>query len=182
MELSRVSGASGDSAAKMGNMTADEIKKMLGLEPLPDEGGSFRRTYESRARIASARGERFAGTAIYYLLEPGSFSEMHVLQSDELYHFYLGTSVEMLQLWPDGSARVVRLGQDLLAGEQVQLQVPAGVWQGTRLLDERAGSFALMGCSLTPGFDFADYRNARAEELIAKWPAESERIRKLTRD
>ncbi len=162
-------------------MTADELKKMLGLEAHPVEGGAFRRTYESRERITTARGVRFAGTAIYYLLEPGTFSEMHLLESDELYHFYLGAAVEMLQLWPDGSTRVARLGQKLSAGEQVQLLVPAGVWQGTRLIDEDEGSFALMGCTLVPGFDFADYKNASAEELIAKWPAEAERIRKLTR-
>lgn len=165
----------------MGSMTADEIKRLLGLEAHPVEGGSFRRTYEARQRIATAEGERLAATAIYYLLEPGTFSEMHVLKSDELYHFYLGAAVEMLQLWPDGSTRVVRLGQNLAAGEQVQLLVPAGVWQGTRLLDEKPGSFALMGCTLTPGFDFADYKNTRAEELIAKWPGQVERIKKLTR-
>ncbi len=165
----------------MGNMTADEVKKLLGLEPLPVEGGSFRRTYESRQRIATPHGERFASTAIYYLIEPGTFSEMHVLKSDELYHFYLGAPVEMLQLWHDGSTRVVRLGQNLSAGEHVQLLVPAGVWQGTRLLNEAPGSFALMGCTLTPGFDFADYESAGAADLIVRWPGEATRIRKLTR-
>jgi hypothetical protein len=104
---------------------------------------------------------------------------MHVLASDEIFHFYLGDSVEMLQLHPDGSSAVYTLGPDLAAGQHVQLVVPAGVWQGTRLIGD--GKMALLGCTVTPGFDFADYCNATADELIAKWPQESERIRLLTR-
>jgi hypothetical protein len=160
-------------------MTADEIKKTLRLEPHPVEGGFFRRTYTSPGTAALERGERAQGTAIYYLLEPGTFSEMHVLDSDEMFHFYLGDPVEMLQLYPDGGSALFTLGSDLEAGHHVQLVVPAGVWQGTRLIGE--GKVALLGCTVTPGFDFADYRNAGAEELIAKWPQEAERIRKLTR-
>ncbi len=160
-------------------MTSDEIKALLKLEELPVEGGSYRRTYTSPGMVETERGQRAMGTAIYYLLEPGTFSEMHVLATDELYHFYLGDAVEMLQLFPDGSSKVFVLGQDLAAGEHVQLLVPAGVWQGTRLLGD--GKFALLGCSLTPGFDLKDYKNASAEELIEKWPGEAERIKKLTR-
>lgn len=160
-------------------MTADEIKKLLKLEPHPVEGGFFRRTYTSEVSVALLRGVRPYGTAIYYLLEPGTFSEMHVLASDEMFHFYLGDPVEMLQLLPDGGSAVFTLGPDLQAGQQVQLTVPAGVWQGTRLVGD--GKVALLGCTVTPGFDFADYRSASAQELIAQWPHEAERIRKLTR-
>jgi uncharacterized protein len=160
-------------------MTADQIKSLLQLEPHPVEGGWFRRTYTSAGNVELPRGVRAHGTAIYYLLEAGSFSEMHVLASDETFHFYLGDPVEMLQLLPDGSSAIFTLGPDLAAGQHVQLVVPAGVWQGTRLLAD--GRVALLGCTVTPGFDFADYRNATADELIAKWPAETERIRKLTR-
>jgi hypothetical protein len=160
-------------------MTADQIKSLLHLEPHPVEGGLFRRTYTSAGSVELPRGQRAQGTAIYYLLETGGFSEMHVLASDEIFHFYLGDPVEMLQLHPDGSSAVFTLGPDLAAGQHVQLVVPAGVWQGTRLVD--CGKVALLGCTVTPGFDFADYRNASAEELIAKWPAEANRIRKLTR-
>jgi predicted cupin superfamily sugar epimerase len=113
------------------------------------------------------------------LLEEGTFSEMHVLDSDEIFHFYLGDPVEMLQLHPDGGSAVLTLGPDLAAGQNVQLVVPAGVWQGTRLIGD--GKMALLGCTVTPGFDFADYRNGTADELIATWPHEAERIRKLTR-
>jgi len=160
-------------------MTADQIKSLLHLEPHPVEGGWFRRTYTSVGNVELPRGVRAQGTAIYYLLEAGTFSEMHVLTSDEIFHFYLGDPVEMLQLLPDGSSAVFTLGSDLAAGQHVQLVVPAGVWQGTRLVAD--GKVALLGCTVTPGFDFADYRNASAEELIAKWPAEMERIGKLTR-
>ena len=161
-------------------MTADQIKALLKLEPHPVEGGSFRRTYTSANTINLQRGPRPAGTEIYYLLEPGTFSEMHVLLSDELFHFYLGDPVEMLQLYPDGGSAVFTLGPDLAAGQQVQLHVPAGVWQGTRLVGN--GQVALLGCTVTPGFDFEDYRNASYTELAARWPQEAERISGLTRN
>jgi uncharacterized protein len=161
------------------SLTADEIKKLLKLEPHPVEGGFFRRTYTSEVSVALLRGVRPYGTAIYYLLEAETFSEMHVLASDEMFHFYLGDPVEMLQLYPDGGSAVFTLGPDLAAGQHVQLTVPAGVWQGTRLVGD--GKVTLLGCTVTPGFDFADYRSANADELIATWPLEAERIRKLTR-
>lgn len=160
-------------------MTAEEIQRLLGLEPHPIEGGWFRRTYTSAGTVQLPRGVRAQGTAIYYLLEPGTFSEMHVLDSDEIFHFYLGDPVEMLQLFPDGRSLAVTLGPDLQAGQHVQVVVPAGVWQGTRLIGD--GKVALLGCTVNPGFDYADYRNASAAELIAQWPEQAERIRALTR-
>ena len=160
-------------------MTADEIKSLLKLEPHPVEGGSFRQTYVCKEKLELPRGMRPAGTAIYYLLEPGTFSEMHQLASDEIFHFYLGDPVEMLQLYPDGGSALFTLGQDLQANQRVQLVVPAGVWQGTRLIGD--GQVALLGCTVTPGFDYADYRNGSYAELAGKWPAEAERIRLLTR-
>jgi hypothetical protein len=160
-------------------MTTDEIKALLNLRPHPVEGGHFRRTYTSANTLYLPRGMRPMGTAIYYLLEAGTFSEMHVLDSDEMFHFYLGDPVEMLQLLPDGSSAVITLGPDLQAGQHVQLVVPAGVWQGTRLIGD--GKVALLGCTVTPGFDFADYLSGRYAELAEQWPAEAERIRELTR-
>ena len=160
-------------------MTADEIKALLGLEPHPIEGGHFRRTYTCANTLYLPRGMRPMGTAIYYLLEPGTFSEMHVLASDEIFHFYLGDPVEMLQLYEDGSSALYTLGQDLMDDQHVQLVVPAGVWQGTRLKGD--GQVALLGCSVTPGFDFADYRSGSYAELAEKWPNQAERIKALTR-
>lgn len=160
-------------------MTAEEIKQLLKLEPHPREGGSFRQTYKSALTLDAPQGRRSASTAIYYLLETGTFSEMHVLDSDEIFHFYLGDPVEMLQLWPSGESKVIRLGHDLANGEQVQVIVPGGVWQGTRLIGD--GKVALLGCTVTPGFEYADYRGGSYAELAAKWPEQAERIRGLTR-
>jgi len=160
-------------------MTTDEIKALLNLRPHPVEGGHFRRTYTSANTLYLPRGMRPMGTAIYYLLEAGTFSEMHLLESDEMFHFYLGDPVEMLQLHPDGSSAVITLGPDLQAGQHVQLVVPAGVWQGTRLIGD--GKVALLGCTVTPGFDFADYCSGSYAELAEKYPAEAERIKALTR-
>jgi uncharacterized protein len=161
-------------------MSPEEIKSILQLAPHPVEGGSFRQTYKSGVTLETERGVRSVGTAIYYLLEPGTFSEMHMLTSDEIFHFYLGDPVEMLQLHPDGRSAVFTLGPDLSKDQHVQLKVPAGVWQGTRLLP--GGKVALLGCTVTPGFEFADYTSGRYAELSEKWPAESERIRALTHD
>jgi len=151
-------------------MTADEIKQLLGLAPHPCEGGWFVQTWRSEEVIPkSALPERYpsarsAGTCIYYLLEPGTFSEMHRLASDEIFHFYCGDPVEMLQIAPDGSARRVILGSDLAAGHQVQLIVPKDVWQGSRLV--AGGSVALLGCSVSPGFEYADYEAGRRDALL----------------
>jgi hypothetical protein len=166
-------------ADTISDVTAEEIKSLLQLKPHPAEGGFYRRTYASTTALELPRGLRSSGTAIYYLLEPGTFSALHVLSSDEIFHFYLGDPVEMLQLHPDGSSAVITLGPELAAGQCVQLVVPAGVWQGSRLIE--GGKVALLGCTVTPGFDFSDYRSASYEELAAKWPAQAKRIRALTR-
>lgn len=160
-------------------MSADEIKALLHLQPHPKEGGWYRRTYTSEVSVALLRGVRPYGTAIYYLLEAGTFDEMHLLASDEVFHFYLGDPVEMLLLYPSGQSMLLTLGQDLAAGQRPQILVPAGVWQGQRLVE--GGKLALFGCTVTPGFDFGDYRSGKYEELVAGWPQEAERIRKLTR-
>jgi hypothetical protein len=176
-------------------LTAEEVKRLLGLTPHPREGGWFVRTYESEELVSAEffsdgryDGPRRTGTAIYYLLEPGTFSEMHVLASDEIFHHYAGDAVEMLQLHPDGSSRLVLLGKNLPAGERPQVIVPRGVWQGSRLLasaqQQTADTvgWALLGCTVSPGFEFADYRSALRAELIARWPDEAEMITALTRE
>ena len=162
-------------------MTADEVKKILGLQPHPREGGWYVRTWESAEFVELERygGARRTSTAIYYLLEPDTFSEMHVLESDEIFHHYLGGAVEMLQLFADGTSGRVVIGKDLEAGERPQHVVRRGVWQGSRLV--QAEGWALLGCSVSPGFEFVDYKDAPAEDLIGKWPGEAELIRALTR-
>jgi predicted cupin superfamily sugar epimerase len=166
-------------------MTAEEIKQLLNLEAHPREGGYFRQTWKSEEEIPLSAlpsrygGARAAGTAIYYLLEPSTFSEMHRLISDEVFHFYFGDPVEMLQLWPDGSSRVVQLGSDLASGTMPQLVVPKGVWQGSRLAP--GGRVALLGCSVSPGFDYADYETGRRAELVREYPESAALIELLTR-
>ena len=162
-------------------MTAENVKRILGLQPHPREGGWYVRTWESPEFVEVTErydGPRRTSTAIYYLLEPDTFSEMHVLESDEIFHHYLGGAVEMLQLFEDGRSAVTVLGKDIATGQKLQHVVPRGVWQGSRMVE--AEGWALLGCTVSPGFEFADYKDAGAEELIAKWPAEAERIRGLT--
>jgi len=133
-------------------LTIHEITARLGLQPHP-EGGYFAEVYRAEdtfgAEALPARygGPRAASTAIYYLLTPDTFSALHRIVSDEVFHFYLGDAVEMLQLTPDGAGRVVTLGTDLAAGAQPQVVVPRGVWQGARL---KAGGRAAMRCWAAP--------------------------------
>ena len=159
-------------------MTADDVIRLLKLQPHPVEGGFFRETYRATATIPAHGGTRSVSTAIYYLLKPGHVSELHTLASDEVFHFYLGTPVRMLKFWPDGTGRQVILGADLAAGQVPQLVVPAGVWQGTRLVGETG--FALLGCTVAPGFDYADYKGGSRVELTEKWPAFADEIARLT--
>jgi hypothetical protein len=165
-------------------LTADEIKRLLKLEPLESEGGFFAETYRSRETLAAhalpgLAAPRALATAIYYLLEPGTFSALHRLRADEIYHFYLGDPVEMLLLEPDGRGSVLRLGSDLGAGLRPQAAVPAGVWQGSRLVS--GGSWALLGTTMAPGYDDADFELGSRAELVARWPDFREMIETLTR-
>jgi predicted cupin superfamily sugar epimerase len=169
-------------------LTAEELIRMLRLEPLPREGGWYRETYRSPLQLSSAvlapryRDSRAAGTAIYYLLTPDNFSALHRLQGDEVYHFYLGDPVEMLQLGPEPAdgGRIVTLGPDVRAGQQVQMVVRGGVWQGSML--RAGGVFALLGTTMAPGFDFADYQAADRAVLTAAYPMFAERIARLCRE
>jgi predicted cupin superfamily sugar epimerase len=156
-------------------LTADRLIDLLGLAPLPGEGGFYRETY--RAALPSCRPDRSAATAIYYLLTPDTCSRLHRLASDEVYHYHLGGPVELLLLGPDGG-RVVTLGPDLLAGQQVQTVVPAGTWQGSSLA--AGAAFALLGTTVAPGFDFADFEAADAAGLSARYPDFADRIARLS--
>lgn len=146
--------------------TANDLIAALQLQPLPLEGGYYRETYRSPL-----------STAIYYLLTPSTFSAMHRLPSDEIFHFYSGSPVQMLQLWPDGQGRVLTLGPDVLAGQSPQVIVPGGIWQGSFLTP--GGSYALLGTTMAPGFEFADYEAGNAERLTEMYPAYAELIRRL---
>ena len=155
-------------------ITAEQIISLLGLKPHPEEGGYYAETYRSRETLPrNLWPERYTGprsfaTAIYYLLTPDTFSAMHRLQSDELFHFYLGDPVIMLQLRQDGSGEILTLGTDLLKGMRPQVVVPRGVWQGAGLLP--GGRFALLGTTVAPGFEFADYETGQRDLLMNAYP------------
>jgi len=166
-------------------LTADQIRALLKLEPHPIEGGYFVETYHSALRIPKASlpepyaADRVAGTAIYYLLTPETFSALHKLPGDEIFHFYLGDPVEMLQLKPHGGGEVVVLGHDIAAGMHPQHVVPGGVWQGSRL--RAGGRYALLGTTMSPGFDYQDYESGIRQSLVQLYPEHSELIASLTR-
>jgi len=166
-------------------LTADQIIILFNLKPHPKEGGYFAETYRSleilseKALPSRYKGLRSFGTAIYYLLTPETFSAVHRLQSDEVFHFYLGDPVEMLQLWPDGSGKVITIGSDILNEIQPQVVVPRGVWQGARLIKD--GSFALLGTTVSPGFELEDYETGRRDELVKSYPQFRELIIPLTK-
>ncbi len=166
-------------------MNAGKLKALLNLVPLSFEGGYYAETYRSAQTIppecldSRYSGPRTVGTAIYYLLELDTFSELHRVASDEIFHFYLGDPVEMLQLWPDGSAKKVLIGTDIKSGMVPQVVVPHGVWQGTRLV--AGGRFALLGCTVSPGFDYADYESGSRRHLCEEYPEHRDMIRALTR-
>ena len=149
-------------------LTARQIIDLLKLQPLQPEGGHFAESYRSPL-----------SSAIYYMLTPDTFSAMHRLKGDEVYHFYLGDPVEMLMLKPDGSAEALLLGQNVLSGMRVQYTVPGGTWQGSRLAP--GGKFALMGTTMAPGFHPQQYEPGQRDTLSAHYPAYAPLIAFLTR-
>ena len=167
--------------------TADVLIRKFGLETLPVEGGHFRQTYQSdeTVSVVSAGHEtpllKPRATAIIYLLsaDPDSFSAIHRLPTDEIYHFYLGDPVELLMLRQDGASEIVTLGHDVLNEQHIQFAVPAGVWQGSRLVP--GGEFALMGTTMAPGFIDEDFTPGEREALIRQYPDRAELIASLTR-
>ena len=164
--------------------TADELIRHLQLQPHPKEGGFFRETYRAGETFSALAlpsrypGARSASTAIYYLLTPNTYSALHRLQSDEIFHFYLGDPIRMLQLFPDGSIRQIVLGPNVLTGQELQVVVPRGVWQGSVL--EPGGAFSLLGCTVAPGFEYVDYETGDRQTLLTQFPACAELIRRLT--
>ena len=139
-------------------LTAADVIRLLALAPHPVEGGHFREKYRSPH-----------GTAIYYLLEGPGVSEMHRLPGDEVYHYYAGDPLETLLLFPDGTGRVVTVGNDLPAGQVPQLVIPGGVWQGSTRVSGPHG-WSLIGATMAPGFEYADYARGERSALAGGWP------------
>jgi hypothetical protein len=156
----------------------------LKLTPHP-EGGYFRQTYRSDlilkkdALPSEFSGPRSASTAIYFLLDGENFSAFHRIRSDELWHFYAGDSLEIHVIDLDGIHSRILLGPNLDAGENLQAVVKAGCWFASRVQDPN--SFALVGCTVAPGFDFEDFELAKRSDLSARFPQHQSLIEKLTR-
>jgi predicted cupin superfamily sugar epimerase len=163
---------------------AREWIERLGLVPHP-EGGYYRQTYRSRETIARAHlpprftGDRAFATAIYYLLEGEDFSAFHRIRQDEGWHFYDGSPLTVHVLETDGSYAPIRLGRDLRAGQVPQAVVPAGALFAASVDNPR--SCALVGCTVAPGFDFADFEMPTRQELLARYPQHRGLIERLTR-
>lgn len=165
------------------NNKARRIIELLDLKPLLPEGGYFRETYRCGEKMLRENlpqryiSDRSYCTAIYYLLTPESFSSLHKVLSDEIFHFYLGDPVEMLQLFEDGTGTLLSIGNDLEMGEQPQVIVPRNIWQGARLRD--GGEFALFGTTVAPGFDYEDFITPDPVDILQKYPQFRTTIEKL---
>ncbi len=156
----------------------------LRLEPHP-EGGYFRQTYKSslvieKASLPCFAGSRAAASAIYFLLEGENFSAFHRLRSDEMWHFYAGSTLVVHVIDPAGAYWSILLGSDPEAGQVFQAVVPAGCWFASHVADWK--SWALVGCTVAPGFEFEDFQMAKREELVREFPQRRELIRRLTRE
>lgn len=160
-------------------MDAEEIIRLLDLTPHP-EGGAYRETHRSREIVPTDRGPRAASTAILFLLRRGSFSALHRIRSDEAWCFHLGAPLHLITLLTDGARVDHVLGPDLRGGQVLQAIVPAGAWFGAELV-AGAQDFALVTCTVAPGFDFADFELGSQEALSALFPQHRALIARLTR-
>lgn len=149
----------------------------LGMEFHP-EGGYFKESYRSSMDLQLARGERAASTAIYFLVTADRPSRFHRLQTDEIWHFYQGDALEICCISPDGRLEIQLLGADILAGESLQLLVAAGTWFGARV--RAGGAYTLCGCTMAPGFDFADFDLATRQDLLRAYPQHAALVHELT--
>ena len=169
------------------SMDAGEVIQLLGLEPIPLEGGYFRRSWtgEPTSELSGSKLQvagRPLGTVIYALFTRSQFSALHRLGSDEVWHFYAGDAVDLLLLMPEGRSHRFRLGSDLAAGELPQCVVPAGVWQGARPKGQGRWGWSLVGCSMAPGFVPAEFALGDRKYLKTNYPVETDLIEQLTRE
>lgn len=160
-----------------------DLVARLDLKPHP-EGGFYRETYRSpgvvpRAALGPAfGGDRAHATAILFLLPAGAKSRLHRIKSDELWHFHLGGPLTVASISPSGAVSETILGPDLSAGHQLQHAVPAGSWFGA--YPGLGAAFSLVGCTVSPGFDFADFELGRRDELLREFPRARGLIERLT--
>lgn len=157
------------------------IIDLLGLQPHP-EGGYYTEVYRSEGLIETPGDDfpdgRHFSTSIYYLLESGNQSHFHRIKSDEVWHHYAGSPVTIHMITPAGSYREIRVGKELAAGQKPQQIVPANYWFGVTV--DEPDSYALCGCTVSPGFDFEDFEMAERSNLLEQFPEHEEIIKKLT--
>jgi predicted cupin superfamily sugar epimerase len=164
-------------------MTPQFYIESLTMQPHP-EGGYFAESYRSgETMIASALPDRFAGdrvfsTAIYFLLESHHISALHRIQADEVWHFYAGGPLDIFVIDPAGELSIIHLGSDLANRQVFQAVVPAGYWFGSK--PAPGTTFSLVGCTVAPGFDFADFEMAERATLLAQYPQHRAVIEQLT--
>ena len=165
--------------------TAEEIKAMLGLEPHPT-CGFVAETYRSPLKLPvgslrpAYQSERPYGSALYFLVTPEAQIVMHRIRSDQLYHHYLGASLEVLMLFPDGTGGVAAVGSDLAAGERPQLFIPGDTFHTSRLKSGAAG-WALLASTEWPGVEPPDVEHGDIEALVQTYPDLREEIHSFTR-
>ncbi|MBD8488903.1 cupin domain-containing protein [Echinicola sp. CAU 1574] len=165
-------------------MDYKNIIDKLGLEAHP-EGGYFKEVYRSMGKIDSANlpegmeGKRNYATSIYFLLTSDTFSAFHRIKQDETWHFYIGSPVRLFTISPKGEFQQYIIGSDIWNGAFLQFTVPAGYWFAAELVEKE--SFALVGCTVAPGFDFRDFELAEREKLASEFPQHKELIKRLTR-
>lgn len=163
-------------------ITKDQLIKAFSLLSHP-EGGYYKETYRSVEIIQSLSNEfpsqRNYSTAIYFLIEKNNFSALHRIKSDEVWHFYEGDALEVIELDLSGNLIKTQIGRDLLKGQMFQYTVKAGHWFGSRVLN--GGEFSFVGCTVSPGFDFRDFEMAQREELCKLFPQHLAVITEMTR-
>lgn len=163
--------------------TIERIISRLELKPHP-EGGYFRETYRSTEEIdtknlgADYSGKRNYSTCIYFLLTSDAFSAFHRIKQDEIWHFYDGSPIHLHVITQDGDHTEYTIGRDFDKGETPQLVVPGGCWFASEVIDP--SSYSLVGCTVSPGFDFRDFELESREELTARYPHKAELISRLT--
>ncbi|PLX99860.1 MAG: hypothetical protein C0624_13100 [Desulfuromonas sp.] len=168
----------------MGHESVAELVARLELEPHP-EGGWYREVYRAVESITASAlptrysGERVFATSIYFLLTSESFSSLHRIASDEQWHYHLGSPLTVHQITPCGDYQPLLLGPDLVQGHRFQAVVPHDNWFGATV--EEPGGYALVGCTVSPGFDFADFELANRSQLLKQFPQHAELIKRLTR-
>ena len=140
------------------------------------EGGSFKETYRSSVMA----GNRNASTGIYFLLENEDFSAFHRIKSDEMWHFYDGNPLNIYEIDSSGALNIHQLGLNVHLGEQPQIVIKAGNWFASRVKGGKG--YTLVGCTVAPGFDFADFELANRQTLQATYPAHADLISELTRE